>query len=290
MIWLLFSIACSTLIFIVFKLFARYQVDNLQAIVVNYFVAFGVGLITAAPGFELTEIPTKPWLWSVVILGTIFIAMFQLIALVSQKFGVAAVSVAVKMSLVIPVVFAISYYGESFTWLKLAGIVLALAAVFFATRKPAKTRGHISLIFLPLILFLGSGFLDLFLKYNQQELVAPADQGFFASLIFLMAGILGVIWFVVAWLLGKNRPQARSLIGGLALGIPNYGSIYFLIKALDIENLESSVVFPINNVGIVALSVICGCFLFNENLSPINKLGIILALISIGLMTFSNFF
>ena len=87
----------------------------------------------------------------------------------------------------------------------------------------------------------------------------------------------------------KTRvPRWKNILAGIALGIPNYGSIYFLIKALDMHNLESSVIFPVNNVGIVALSVVCARILFNENLSLKNIVGVILAIISIALMNCVN--
>lgn len=290
MIWLILSIVCSTLIFIVFKLFDKYGIDNLQGIVVNYFVAYSVGFFTDRFDFNAAELVEKPWFFSTFVLGALFISLFQLMAMVSQKFGVAAVSVAVKMSLVVPVLFAVFYYGESFGITKILGVVFALAAVYLATRKPSKTKGHISLIFLPIILFLGSGFLDAFITYNQQELVPIAEHGYFTSLLFLVAAVIGVIWFLVQWLRGKSRPRWKSILGGIALGIPNYGSIYFLLKALDYRNLESSVIFPVNNVGIVALSVICGRFLFSEHLSRVNKIGILLAIVSIVLMAIANIF
>ncbi len=290
MIWLLLSILCSTLIFVNFKLFSRYQVSNLQAIVINYFVAFSVGLLS--DGFEMHpgELTGKPWFFSILILGFLFIFLFQLMAVVSQKFGIAAVSVTVKMSLVIPVTFAIWYYGENLGLLKVVGIIAALAAVYLATRKPIKTKAHPAYIFLPIILFAGSGFLDAFLKYNQHELVLPADHSYFASLIFLTAGILGTIMFFIQLLRGAERPHWRNLLAGITLGIPNYGSIYFLLLALEVRGLESSVIFPINNVGIVALSVITGWLLFREHLSRINKIGVALAVIAIVLIAHERLF
>ncbi len=288
MIWLILSILCSSLIFVAFKSFERYRVSNLQAIVVNYFVAFSVGLLGGEFDWHAGEVLHKPWFSSTLILGIIFISLFQLMALVSQRWGVSAVSVAVKMSLVIPVVFAIWRYHESLGIIKLSGIIAALLAVYFATRKPEKTKRDWRLAFLPLLLFLGSGFLDAFLAYNQNELVPEAESAYFSSQIFLMAGIMGVLWFAIAWARKRQQPQWRAIWGGIALGIPNYGSIYFLLRALGSNNLGSSVIFPINNVGIVLLSVILGRLLFSEKISTINLAGIILAMLAIGLMTIAK--
>lgn len=281
MIWLLLCIASSTLIFVVFKLFTKYNINNLQAIVVNYFVAFTVGYLSSDFDFSIVDIGTKPWYTGTIVLGFLFITLFQLMALVSQRFGVSAVSIAVKMSLVIPVLAAVIFYDEEMTWLKITGILCALAAVYFATYKPEKVKGKITYIFLPIILFIGSGFLDALINFIQAKSVPPAEHAYFASSTFLTAGIFGIIFITYQILRRRVSIHWKNILGGIALGIPNYGSIYFLLKALEIDSLESSVIFPINNVGIVALSVIVGRLFFKEHLSKTNKAGIALALIAI---------
>ena len=44
MIYLLLSILFNAVLFVIIKLFAKFNIDALQALVVNYFVAFLVGL------------------------------------------------------------------------------------------------------------------------------------------------------------------------------------------------------------------------------------------------------
>jgi drug/metabolite transporter (DMT)-like permease len=168
--------------------------------------------------------------------------------------------------------------------LKVFGIFMALTAVYMTTHKKDKSKRAKGAFWLPVILFLGSGFLDAFLKYNESELVPVEDQAWFAASIFALAGILGLI-LVLDQVIRKKEPfPLRSVLGGLALGIPNYGSIYFLLRALSMENNESSNIFALNNVGVVALSAVLGFFFFKEKLSPINLAGIILAITSIVLI------
>ena len=287
MIWLALSILCSTLIFLIFKLFPKYGINNLEAILINYFTATSVGLISGDMNFALGDMVAKTWFASAVFLGFLFISLFQLMALVSQRFGVTTVSVAVKMSLVIPVIFAMLYYGDATGVLKILGILLALVAVYLASYKPSALHGHASALWLPALLFIGSGVLDSLLKYNQHELVPVEEHAYFTSSIFMIAGIIGIFWLIISRIGQKTSlTHWKNIVAGIVLGIPNYGSIYFLIKALDMHNLESSIIFPVNNVGVVALSVISARLLFNEKLSRMNILGVILALLSIGLMTF----
>lgn len=284
MIWLLLSILCSTLIFVVFKLFDKHGIDNLQAIITNYFVAFSVGLITSEIDFQPLSIISEAWYPNTIILGLVFISLFQLMAAVSQKLGVSVVSVSVKMSLAIPVIAAVILYDEQMPTIKILGILAALTAVFMASYKPEQTKGHTLYILMPIVLFLGSGLLDAFLNYNQKFLVPSSQHAYFASATFLNAGIFGLLFISAKSLKSKVKVEWKNIIGGIILGIPNYGSIYFLLRALDVPTLESSVVFPINNVGIVLLSVVIGGLVFHEHLSRTNKIGILMALVGIALI------
>ena len=100
-----------------------------------------------------------------------------------------------------------------------------------------------------------------------------------------MAAIIGVVLLLGSLLKSKVRFKLISIPFGIALGIVNYGSIHFLLMALRVENTESSTLFTINHIAILALSTLIGLILFKEKISKKNWLGIILALISILLVT-----
>lgn len=289
MIWLLLSIICSTLIFVIFKYFDKFGVDNLQAIIVNYIVAFTLGMGLRGFDTSLIDIPEKNWFWSAFILGIIFIWLFRLMALASQKIGVSVVSITVKMSLVIPVIFGVLYYQESFGLMKILGISLALLAVYLTTAKDKSKKTSELYIKLPLILFFGSGIMDTFINYNQVEIVSVEEHGLFTSSIFGMAAVFGSLLLLIQHSKNKIKLKRKNIWAGIILGIPNYGSIYFLLRSLNHNNMESSIVFPINNVGIVALSVLVGVVLFSEKLNFKNIIGIALALLSIALLAIGSF-
>jgi drug/metabolite transporter (DMT)-like permease len=287
MIYLLFSVICSTLIFIIFKLFARFEVNNLQAIIVNYLVACSLGYSLNSYGLNPTHLLESDWFYGMLFLGFLFIGLFQLMAWASQNLGISVVSIAVKMSLVIPVSFGILFYNEGLYIIKVIGIAMALLAVYLTTKKESKLKRGGLFVSVPLILFFSSGMLDILLKYHQTHLVPSNEQGLFTASIFGVAGFLGIIMYLSQYKRKQNYPSWKNVIAGIALGIPNYGSIYFLLKALSHNGLESSVVFPINNVGIVIFSTLCGAFLFREKLSKANWLGVLLAVTAIWLITYS---
>jgi multidrug transporter EmrE-like cation transporter len=80
----------------------------------------------------------------------------------------------------------------------------------------------------------------------------------------------------------------KHLIAGVVIGIPNYFSIWCLVRFLKNSRWESSASFPVNNMGIVLFSSVVAWLLFKERLSKINWLGVALSLLAISLIAFGN--
>ena len=298
MVYLLLSIISSTCIFLIFKQFEKHGINNLQAIVVNYFTAAIIGFIVGGKQIEIAVIVTKSWFVVAVVIGILFITMFNVIAITAQKLGVAAATVASKVSLIIPVIFAVFLYDDSMPIPKAAGVVMALFSVFLTFYPPV---GGMQLqmrkyFFLPVILFFGTGLLDTIVKFAQDRLLTESEFSAFSSILFIVAGFIGLL--AVAFdaiqtrVSGQKETRCtvyllKNVLAGIVLGIPNYGSIYFLLKTFENSNMESSVIFPVNNMAIVGLSSLAAFFLFKEKLSIINSLGIALAILSIAIISFS---
>ena len=290
MFYLIASILIFTLIFVVFKLYERFKVDILQAIVVNYIVAFITSMIAykIQIGFDdlsVSKTVEMDWFYYTFGLGILFIIVFILIAKTTQTYGLSVASVATKMSVIIPIIFGLIYYKESLGVLKIIGILLALMAVYFVS---VKSKDGLKLnkrdLILPLLVLLGSGIIDTSIKFLEEAYVAENDISIFSATIFFSAAVLGIFLLIYNSFKGKVKIESKNIIGGIALGIPNYFSIFLLVKALRSDLLESSGIFAINNVSIVTLSTIAGIILFKEKLLPKNWLGIGLAILSIVLI------
>lgn len=281
MIYLLISILSSTAVFVVFKLFKKHNINILQGIVVNYFTAFTLGFILNNEDIKPLEIIHADWFIAAVFLGFLFIAIFNVLGLTAQRNGLTVASVASKMSVIIPVIFGVIVFKESIGIQKVVGIVLALGAVYLTSVKPKDKVVLNQSIYLPIILFLGSGVIDTSINY-----FAPDDTiALFSATIFFMAAIIGVLTLTFKAINSKQVFKLKSIPLGMALGIVNYCSIHFLLLALRVENTESSTLFTINHIAILALSTLIGLVLFKEKVSKTNWIGITLALISIALVT-----
>ncbi|WP_460219215.1 EamA family transporter [Psychroserpens sp. MEBiC05023] len=285
MIYLLLSITASTLIFIIFKLFDKYHINALQAIVVNYLTACLFGLWMYEEPVKITNIINSNWIYGAVGLGFLFIAVFNIMAITAQRNGLSVASVATKMSVIIPVVFGIYIYNESVGFQKIIGILIALIAVYLTSSKPKTTGSTSKGLLLPILLFLGSGIIDTSIKYVETTYLPDNGIPIFSATIFGFAFTVGSLILISKALKKRFKFPFKTILGGTVLGITNYFSIYYLLKALNHESLESSTLFTINNVAIIMVSTLLGLLIFKEHVSKTNWTGIALAIISIVLIT-----
>ena len=286
MIYLLLSVSASTLLFVIFKLFNRYKIDTLQAIVINYITACITGLLNYDDHINIPSIISSKWFYGALALGFLFISVFNLMALTSQRNGLSVASVASKMSVIIPVIFSIYAYNEGIGIQKITGIVIALVAVFLTSVKPnQKIEGLKNNLIFPFLLFFGSGVIDTSIKYIETTYVPKNGIPIFSATIFSFAATIGIIILSIQATKNQFKFHFKNVIGGVILGVVNYYSIYYLLKALQFEGFESSTLFTINNVAIVMLSTLLGLVLFKERIIKINWIGISLAIISIIMVT-----
>jgi len=293
MIFILLSIFCNVLLLVILKSFDQFKIPAIQGIVVNYFVAATVSFFFIPEHIFIKDIVSAPWLSLSLPLGLLFIAIFYLISLTAQKIGISVASVASKMSMVIPIIIAIYLYSESCNAVKIIGVILSLLAVYLTVKKEKKNtetstaqKKQTKMVLLPILVFFGTGIIDAIVN-NSKKLYLPShsDTAKFIAVSFYVAGIVGAILITVQILRGKMKMKWQSLIGGIILGIPNYFSIYFVMLAINESGFESSVIYPIVNMGVVLISSLCGILFFKEKLSKINYAGIALSILAIAMIT-----
>lgn len=295
MVFLLLSILSSTSVFIVFRLIGRYKVNTFSTIIVNYIVACSAGFFLSHKNPFTIEIFKYDWLLLSLFLGILFITMFRLIGQSVLKVGVSTTTVAAKMSVIIPILFTIAIEpNESLSSIKIFGIVLALGAVFFASYKPEKGKIQPSTVLLPLMIFVGIGILDSLVKYAQYRYVSNDINPIFSGVTFCIAGLTGLLLLPFNREAAKDFRKIKTWILGIFLGLVNFGSMYFFIGALNHIDISSgkqtqgSVIFGVNNIGIVMLGVIIGYLFFKERPTKLNWLGITISLLAIVVLTYSQ--
>jgi drug/metabolite transporter (DMT)-like permease len=290
MLTLILCVILNSLIGVIFKLFEKYKIDNFQAIVVNYYVC----VATAAVTFMNNPIPDtlteKSWFTYAILLGMLFILVFNIMATTVQKSGVMIATIFQKISLVAPALIAIIWFNEKSGLMKWAGIASALIAILLLSYNKKTSESGLTLptsgLLFPLLTFLGSCMIDsaIFL-IEKNGYVQNGDHEFVASL-FLFAALTGSIFLAYQMIMGKSKFAIKNVIAGIGLGIPNFFSIYLLFLALQ-QGLEGSVVFPVNNAGVLLLASLYGIFIFRESVNMYKIAGFIVAVLAIFLITFS---
>lgn len=287
MLFLAGSVFLSAWLNIVFKLCNRYGINVFQTIVYNYAICVLTGLwMMPGEARQLTGLAASVWPFALM-LGLGFILTFNLTALTVKHNGVATATVATKVSLVIPFLASLMLYGDQLTVLKGAGMALTLLAVVltFMPQRSAGVGVSRASVWLPVSIFIGCGLLDTLVKYTEHHHLTNDTAGPFLILCFGVACMAGIILWVAGLLSGSIVFQPKALWAGILLGIPNYFSIWCLIRFLKAYPDHSSVWIPVNNVAIVVVNVLVGLLLFRESLSRTNKIGIGVALLAIILLS-----
>jgi len=294
MLFLLLSILSSTGIFLIFRLIEKRGIKNFPVIIFNYITAAILGFaLNSRTAAEPGQFPAAFYALAILI-GVLFIGMFFVVARSSQKAGMAVTTIAGKMSVIFPILFSIVFdVQDIISGLKVGGILIALIGVLLTVYKKRAQLPEPAFIYLPIILFIGMGLVDSLVKLAQYKYVSDANLSLFTAILFSISALSGVF----ASFFQKGRFwsifTARALLWGALLGVVNFGSIYFLVKTLNYNHpergtIDSSVVFGLNNIGIVALSVILGMLLFQEKLSGTNKAGILICIIATILLAYAG--
>jgi drug/metabolite transporter (DMT)-like permease len=291
MLYLVLSILCSVCLGFIFKLFPRYGVDTFQAIVFNYctcvlcgWLYLGTWPVGPAAG------TTAGWLPYSLGLGIFFITGFTAAARTVREFGVTISQIMQKMTIILVVPFAILWLGEASNWVKWLGTLFAIGAIVLvnlpapsgeseSTQTTSKSF-KINQLWLPVLTWVLACVIDLTFTWVQHKRLIEAGDVRFITTTFGTAGVLGGVAMVAGWFTGRLRFDVRNILAGVVLGIPNFGSLSFLLLALG-SGLGASQVFPMVNVGIILVTTFGAILLFRERLTVQNWVGVALALTAI---------
>ena len=282
---IIYTILLFNVLIIAFKMFGKYKVDNLQALIVNYITAGFCSYLFLETDFSLNYILESDWLYHSMIIGALFIIIFNFYAFGIQKAGVAVTTVANRMSLIIPVCAALILYPEENTFTLLKGIAffLALTGIYLSSTKGGKLSFDKKYLWLIILVFVGQGISDSIFNDFAQKFPNEGNYLFF-MVLFFMASISGILILSGRSIKTRSPLQLKSIFWGVIFGIPNFFSLVFLLKALG--SISSSIVFPIVGMGVVISSSLIGLLLFQEKLTRSNWIGILLSICAIYIFSY----
>lgn len=301
MIYLFLATLCSASIALIFKYTEGSGTNRYAVTTTNYFVAFSTSLLMIIFKGLLDTLSFDPGFWSrllktlssdagvlskadstlwALIIGSIAGAFFFLSFIYYQKSvrenGAGLSGTFAKLGILIPMIFSILLWRELPTALQWIGILLALISIVIVNLSK-KTRQMFEINLTLLMLFSFGGIAEFSNKiFQKYALNAYKDVFLFA--VFFVAFLISLTYTR----LKKSPVTKRDLILGLAVGIPNLFSSYFLILALD--TITTSVAFPIYSAGSIVLINLGSLLIYKEHIQNKNKIAIALTLVALVLI------
>ncbi len=296
-IFLIIATVLTAMFSIVFKIFHRKDIDANQAIFFNYLTAFILGVMFSLQGGAVVNPLKADWLVDVIILGFIFMAGMVMLSASTRRVGVAISTVCSRASMVIPIIVSYMFIEGSAKpkWLLICLVLVAMTLTIWSDKPEGGHKYSLLDILAPVTVFLMFGASNSYLKVLQHrvtvndtavglsEQVINSEISLVTASVFFVAMLMCIFSFFKKSEDGKRSPLLlKNVMGGVVLGFVNYFCTYTLM--LSMKTIDSSFLFPVHNIGIVAIGAIVGWLAFNEKLKPHQVVGIVLAAVSIALL------
>lgn len=172
-----------------------------------------------------------------------------------RKNGVILSGTFARLGLIIPMIFAIVAFGELPGVLQTIGFLIACAAIWMMQVKEEKNsdKNYSGLILLLVISGLTDSMAKIFEELGDRKL-----DSWFLLITFIVAFFLSVGMMIYH----KEKLGISEIVYGCLVGIPNYGSVFFLLKALT--SLPAVLVYPTYSAGTILAISLIGVAAFEE--------------------------
>ena len=301
--FLFLAVACSLGIATLFKVAERRDLDRPALLAVNYAAAAVLAVVLQGSTRGLGGVEAGVVALGVV-QGVLFIGGFWLFSLAIREAGIGLAAGAMRLSVVVSVLASWAIWGEAPTALQGVGLVLA-AGAFVLVARPAGASAAVtaeapavtaelppeapaaglrpgSVAVLLVALFVSGGLVDVFMKAFQTGYGARVPSATFLLIVFGVACAVGAVAVVLTGARTGRWPQPQVALWGVGLGVVNYGSAEFFLRALG--TLPAPVAFPLNSVSIVLGAAAIGAAVWHERFSRANVAGLALAAVAIALL------
>lgn len=286
MLFLLLAVCSSASIALLFKLAERVKASGPVITTVNYLTAVAISgamVLLWGPPFQIApplafvgqlshstalgSLSLAQWLG--LLTGVLYLVSFVVYQKAIRQNGASLAGMCSKLGILLPMLISIVAWREYPGLLKWAGILLALFSIVIVNLEPGMgLRGWKASL---LLTFFFTGFAEFMTKIYQRYGMEEY-QNHFLLVVFATALLLSLVLL----LRQKARPDVKSCLLGVAVGVPNLLSPFFLMKAL--ASMPAAAVFPVYSAGSVAVILLGGFLFFRERLKTREKAAAVLTL------------
>lgn len=301
-VFVVLSSVSSVLIAHFLKMTEYAGLNTIRVLTVNYAIASLVAFGTADWGDPLSYSGATDLVMPLLIMliaGLLFIGNFFLFSRSVARNGMGISVSSMRLSLLIPVLISVFWYGEWLTSWQWFSMILLFAALYMMLperrAEPAKnvdpgynnehglSRARNRGAWLLILLFLGNGLADTSLKIYETSYSSVVGKELFMGGIFLTALLTGVLVLIRS---GSFRFEKAEIRLGIFIGIPNLYASIFLIQAL--EQLPGALVYSTINLLIVLGATVLGVRRWGDRVTARQWAGITLTLVAIVLSVVSG--
>ncbi|PWA06295.1 DMT family transporter [Flavobacterium laiguense] len=282
MLFLILSIICSVTVGVIFKFTRVYSLSTIQIVAANYAAALVLCYLFFSPDLGALDV-TSPW-GIYTALGVFLPSVFLFLVASIKYMGIVKTDAAQRLSLFIPILAAWFLFGEHFTSLKIAALLVGFPALLLILAKPTSNQENKWIY--PALVLLGFGVIDILFKQIALYTTLP----FTTSLFVVFTIALVIMGTAVGYeiLFRKAKLNFKSFLFGGLVGIFNFGNIFFYLKAHQAFAENPSTVFAGMNMGVIVLGSLVGIVIFKEKITKLNATGLFLALLAIVLIVVSQ--
>lgn len=282
MIFLLLTIGSSVIISLLMRISESKRNSDAGMFIWNYLVCIILAAVYTKEHDVHTILSGLDFVFVLgAIAGVLFLASFVLMQQNIKINGVVSTAVFMKLGVVVTILIAMIVFREMPKVLQGIGIIVAIAAIviFNYEKNFMQQAKNIALL---LVMFLVSGVTDSMINiYNK---VGNADlSDIFFVFLFFVAFICSIIFYIYRRVKFPDEKMGKwDLIFGILVGIPNYFSSRFLLKALN--EIPSVIAYPVYNVLTMFFICLAGVILFRERLSKQKWVSMVFVLVAVALM------
>lgn len=280
--FLLLVILCSTSIALILKHNDTKKGELIVLLAGNYLVAASIALVMLI--LNDSKLFSFETLFYGAGLGLMFVITFFALAFAINRAGTGLAITSSRLSVIIPIILSIIFFGESPTELHIYGFlftIITFILLYFSIRGDHKDGEGALKYFYLIAVFVGIGINDFALKFFKVWRT-EYEEPYFIFFIFSSALIYSSFYVII----NKIRINRETVLWGLTLGIPNVLATFFLLNALSI--LPAILVFPVMNVGIIIFTTVLAFYIWKEKLNGWGILALASGLIAILLLSISR--
>jgi len=179
-----------------------------------------------------------------------------------------------KLGIIIPTLLSVLAFGEQPRLVQVIGIALAIAAIIIMNGGgKSAVKSTVGLLLLLVITGFSNSMSKIF-----EEIGHAAFSDHFLFYIFTTAFILCV---GVCLLKGQKLAIADGVCG-LCIGIPNYFSTRFMLRAL--ASIPATVAYPSYSVASIVLVALAGVICFKEKIAKRRMIALGMILVALALL------